>query len=106
MIPVYSALNLADAQFVVDRLSSANIRTYVRNEALQGALGELPLSARPEVCIFDERELKEALAIVQEHEAATHSSLLLADQVCAVCGEQSPGNFELCWKCQSPFAEH
>jgi predicted amidophosphoribosyltransferase len=28
-----------------------------------------------------------------------------ASLLCAACGEESPANFELCWKCRKPLAQ-
>jgi hypothetical protein len=104
--PVYFAQNLTDARLLADQLEGEGVKTYIRNEALQGALGELPLTLRPEVCVLAEAEVERARGIVAEYEKARTSTLHSADQLCGFCGEQSPGNFEVCWKCRQPFAEH
>lgn len=106
MTPVYLAQNLTDAQLLVDRLESEGVKTYIRNEALQGALGELPLTLRPEVCVLFDAEAELARDIVAEYEQARMSPVRGTDQLCSACGELSPGNFELCWNCRRPFAEH
>lgn len=104
--PIYLAQNLTDAQLLVDRLESEGVRTYIRNEALQGALGELPLTLRPEVCVLFDVEAERARDIVAAYEKARVSPLRQIDQLCGACGELSPGNFEICWSCRRPFAEH
>jgi cadmium resistance protein CadD (predicted permease) len=106
VLPLYLAQNLSDARLLADQLEHLGIRTYVRNEALQGALGELPMTLGPEVCILDPHDLDEALSIVQEFERALKDTLVTADLLCSECGELSPGNFEICWCCRSPFPEH
>jgi hypothetical protein len=106
MLPVYVAQNLTEAELLAQRLRTQGMRTYIRNEALQGALGELPLTLKPEVCILDERDLELALATAREYEQAQRNPVLAADQLCPHCGELSPGNFEVCWKCREPFPEH
>ena len=106
MLPLYRARDLPDAQLLVGRLSSQGIRTYVRNEALQGALGELPLTLQPEVCVLSRADWDAAVVILQDFESSARQPIIETDQLCAECGEQSPGNFELCWRCRAPFPEH
>jgi hypothetical protein len=102
---VYQAANLADAQFLADRLDSYGIESRLRNDALQGALGELPLTLRPEVCVTDDRDLERARELVAEHEAAMRAEVPADDQTCPGCGEVNPSNFELCWKCRQPLSD-
>jgi hypothetical protein len=104
MWPVYLAENLPEAQLLVHRLQARGIRTFVRNESLQGALGEIPLTARPEVCVLDHAALPDAQAVVQEYKADASSKIRQDELECSHCGEVSPGNFELCWKCGNPLA--
>jgi len=100
---VYLAENLADAQFLVDRLTSYGIECRLRNEALQGALGELPLTLRPEVCVLDERDVDLARDVVAQHDAAMRAAVPVEERTCSECGELNPNNFELCWKCRHPL---
>lgn len=102
---VYQAQDLSDAQFLVHRLAARGIRTYVRNEALQGALGELPLTLKPEVCVLDAGDFEVARALAEQHDELMRSRTVPPDRLCASCGEASPGNFELCWKCRAPLPE-
>jgi hypothetical protein len=100
---LYQAASLVEAQLLVEELARYGIRTYVRNEALQGALGELPLSLRPEVCIMDARDVERASVVLSEFcSTASDAPGLL---VCELCHEESPANFELCWKCRRPIGE-
>jgi len=100
---LYVAANLTEAQLLVDRLQQSGIRTYIRNEALQGALGELPLTLRPEICIIDPTDWQRAQQIKKDYERARDQGLADEELLCEVCGEQSPSNFELCWKCRRPL---
>lgn len=105
MLVVYQAQNLTDAQFLVDRLQSHGIPTFVRNEAFQGALGELPLTLRPEVCVLVDSDFERAVELARQHDEAMRSSVVTAERTCAACGETSPANFELCWKCGAPLVD-
>ncbi len=103
MRAVYQASSLHEAQLVVDRLSELGIDTYVRNEHLQGALGELPLSLNPVVCVVNDGDYSRARAAAWDFEQAARQDPG-PDRSCPECGEHSPGNFQVCWKCRAEFA--
>jgi hypothetical protein len=98
MIPVYLAADIAEAQLLRDRLTERGISAMVRNTHLQGALGELPLSVRPEVCVFDQRDYESARDCVKQMELA-QKQITGPDVSCPTCKEMNPGNFEVCWSC-------
>ena len=102
MRDVYHANSLHEAQLVVDRLSELGIGTYVRNQHLQGALGELPLSLPPIVCVIDDGDYFRARDVAWDFEEANRQDPG-PDRTCASCGESSPGNFQVCWKCRVEF---
>jgi hypothetical protein len=103
VIPLYSARDLIDAQFLADALERAGIEFVIRNRDLQGALGELPPSMRPELCILRASDLARAEVIKAEFEQRSASPVVGEEQRCAACGELSPSNFELCWSCRAPL---
>ena len=105
MIALYSARDLLDAQFLADELERAGIEFVIRNRDLQGMLGELPVSLRPEICILYARDLARAEVLKAEFERKSATRVVGDERSCDACGEQSPPNFELCWKCRAPFAE-
>lgn len=100
VFPVYQARDLIDAELLLQRLRDRNIPAAIKNAFLQGALGELPLSIRPTVCVLEERDASAAAVCIREMEAALRASER-PDVACARCGEANPGNFEACWKCGS-----
>ena len=102
MISVYLAGSLPDAQLCRLKLLDAGIPCELRNEFLQGALGELPVTLQPEVCVLREADVARARELVEEFEA-TAPSADGEERKCSQCGELSPANFELCWKCRAPF---
>jgi hypothetical protein len=98
---VYSASDLIDAQLLADSLADARIDTHLLNANAIGAQGDLPfVNTWPEVWIADERDDARAAAIVQAH--ATRP-LVRGQTHCASCGEDSPANFGLCWRCGAAF---
>lgn len=99
MTPLYLALDLADAELLVHRLENAGIDCFVRNRELQGMLGELPLSLRPEVCVIHAGDVARAEVLKAEYEQNRASSIVGEERRCEACGELSPPNFELCWRC-------
>jgi len=100
MYRVYQAADLTEAELLLQRLSDRGIPARVRNRFLQGALGELPLSVRPEVCVLEERDVSAARLCVDEMEQALRSPTG-PDVKCGRCGEDNPSNFEVCWKCRA-----
>jgi hypothetical protein len=101
--PLYLASDIADAQLLVDRLESAGISAFVRNRELQGMLGELPLSLRPEVCVLKAGDVARAEVLKAEYERIRATPVEGEERRCEACGELSPPNFELCWSCRAPF---
>ena len=102
--PIYEAESLVDAQLLVDLLEHHGIGTVVKNAHLQGALGELPLTLKPVVCVVRDKDWAEAVVLGGEFVAAMERPIGPSRR-CAPCGEESPGNFSVCWKCREPFPE-
>lgn len=100
MRTVYLASSLYEAQLFVDRLEEQGIATYVKHAYLQGALGELPLTARPLVCVVNDAQYLEGRELAREFERANREDPG-PDRHCRACGEDSPGNFQMCWKCRA-----
>jgi len=98
---LYSAANLPEAHLVRGLLAAAGIEARVFNEYAGGALGELPFSeVAPSVWIEEERDLVRARQIITTYEKAT----VAPDSTrCGTCGEESPRDFSICWRCQRPL---
>ena len=101
MIRIYQAADLPEAHLVAGLLCHAGIDARVLKENAQGGLGDIPFGeAYPEVWIEQSADFDRANAIIEEFERpAMHVGYV----VCPACGEDSPGNFELCWKCGARF---
>lgn len=104
MRPIYEADSLYLAQLLVNRLSQHRIETVVRNAHLQGALGELPMSVNPIVCVVEDNDWAEAVVIAGDFVKAMNRPPG-PPRKCSNCREQSPGNFPECWQCRKPFPE-
>jgi hypothetical protein len=97
MIRVYTARQRYDAFLVADRLNQAGIKAHVFNQYASSIVGDVPPDvAQPQVWIERECDHERAQVVLRDIESAGERR---ADVVCGRCGEPSPGNFELCWKC-------
>ena len=98
MIRFYTARYRYDAWLVADRLRQAGIRVHVFNQHASSIAGDVPVDhvVQPQVWLEREsdRERAETLLRTMEADAATAGT-----RHCAKCNEDSPGNFDLCWKC-------
>ena len=102
MIRIYVARQRYDAYLVADRLNQAGIRAHVFNEHASSIVGDVPPDvAQPQVWLADDADETRARALLRtmEQEARPRAPLF-----CGKCGEQSPGNFELCWNCGTAIA--
>jgi hypothetical protein len=98
MIRVYVARQRYDAYLVADRLNQAGIRAHVFNEHASSIAGEVPPDvAQPHVWIAYDHDEPRARALLREIEI--EGSRRMIARYCSQCGEQSPGNFDLCWNC-------
>ena len=97
MIRIYVARQRYDAYLVADRLNQAGIRAHVFNEHASSIVGDVPPDvAQPQVWFADEADEPRARALLREIELDAHRT---TPRFCRKCGEQSPGNFDLCWNC-------
>jgi hypothetical protein len=104
MLRLYQAGSLPEAQLLADQLQGEGIETQIRNEALQGALGELPLSLLPEIWLLWDEDWEAAQGVVKAFDLASRSKIS-GSVSCQLCNEDSPANFEICWKCRQPLAD-
>ena len=98
---IYTAANLADAHLVRDLLQQAGIAVHIFNEYAMAGLGDVPMgSAYPQLWISQLHQEQHARAVIAEYESQPASTTL---NYCGACGDQSPGEFELCWNCAAPL---
>jgi hypothetical protein len=97
MIRFYTALNRFDAYLLADRLNQAGIRAHVFNEHASSIVGEVPPDiGQPQVWLEREQDRERAAVLLARIEADAEEA---GTRFCASCGEESPGSFDLCWKC-------
>ena len=102
MICIYVARQRYDAYLVADRLNQDGIRAHVFNEHASSIVGDVPPDvAQPQVWLADDADETRARALLRAMEFEARQSTPL---FCRNCGEQSPGNFELCWNCGTAIA--
>jgi Putative prokaryotic signal transducing protein len=93
---IYVASNLPEAYLVRDLLVQSGVAARVLNEHAMGALGELALNATyPQVWITQQHQEQHARSLIAEYEQRTPTQA----KFCGHCGENNPGEFELCWSC-------
>lgn len=97
MKKLYTANNLLEAHIIQDLLANAYIPSRLFNEYAQGATGEIPFThAYPEVWVERDLDYDRGRAIVTAYEQAPP---IIDSIFCQQCGEENPGNFQLCWHC-------
>ena len=81
-------------------LTSAGISCFIRNQATHNTMTGLPAPLFfPALCVTDPNDFDRAMELLKEVQEPTEPS---ADWKCASCGEDVPGNFDVCWKCNQP----
>ena len=102
MLRFYIARQRFDAYLVADRLNQAGIRAHVFNEHASSIVGDVPPDvAQPQVWLERECDRERAEVMLRTIEADAHAS---PPHRCMACGEESPGNFDLCWNCGRSLA--
>lgn len=94
-VRVYSSSLLALVQNVKNLLDSEGIDSYVTNQYLSAAVGEIPpIECWPQlwVSVADSERAMEIINRIDEESAGTA-------WVCSNCGEQIESQFSECWNC-------
>lgn len=80
-------------------LQDKNINCLIKNEMLQGAVGEIPQHETwPEIWVVDNREEQLAKSFIEE---VLTPEKWQRDWKCTGCGEWIESQFTECWKCNS-----
>ena len=97
MIRIYIARQRYDAWLVADRLNQAGIRAHVFNQHASSIVGDVPPDvAQPQVWLERECDVERAQVVLKDIESGGTRTGSVS---CGACGEDSPANFDLCWKC-------
>ena len=94
---VRTARTLGDATLLLQALENEGLSARLRGEHRVSLAGELPLLEAEVELWVEDRDVTRAREVL---EALSRPDWAPA-QRCKSCGEENPGNFELCWKCQT-----
>ena len=108
VVEVYSAANLPEAHQVKNLLQDEGIQARVVGEALQTGAGELPIgwTTAPRLWVA-QADCERARQIIDEWEQERQAGKPIPSSppwVCPHCDEEVPGEFDICWNCQSTKA--
>lgn len=96
MKKLYIASDIIEARLLDSILRSQGLSSIVRNESLQGGIGELPyVEIWPEIWITNLNDWDAA----QEFLRGFTKTNPAKDWVCSNCQESNPGSFQTCWSC-------
>lgn len=104
MIELFRVRDFTVIGFYQSLLEAEGIPTFVRNENLSSTEVSIPTFC-PALCIMNEEDHPRALEILQAYASPEAAPPVGEDWVCKSCGEQNPGNFDLCWSCETPRGE-
>lgn len=82
------------------------IETFIKNRDLSSLAGEVAILPEvwPALCVVNDEDYDRALQLMKEtSERDAEQSEVEID--CPGCGEENPGNFELCWSCGAEMGE-
>ncbi len=99
MVKVFSAEVLALVENMKNVLNMYGIESYLRNQYLSAAIGEIPPhEAWPQLWV-SEQDFERAKEIIKD--AETDSAESKEAFICSKCGEEVEGQFAECWNCGS-----
>ncbi len=97
MTRIFASLSLAEVHHAKNLLDSAGVRSFVKNEMLASAIGELPLAdCQPELWLADPADAELARRLLTEGPLAPSEK---GDVWQCGCGEIQEAQFTQCWRC-------
>jgi hypothetical protein len=97
MRAVYSHSDHGRVGFFKSVLEDAGIDTFIKNESSYNATEFSTLIVAPTLCVINDDDYARARKLIEL--ANLPPPVFRADWTCPSCGEQVPGNFDVCWKC-------
>jgi len=99
MLRVYTGEVLALVEIMKEVLRMNNIDSYIKNQYLSGAAGEIPPhESWPQLWVADQ-DFKRAKIIIEEAQRDSPESQEML--ICSTCGEEIEGQFAVCWNCDT-----
>jgi len=97
MITVYATQDQLLINHLKNLLDQKEVVSVLEQVHLQGAMGELPLTAWPSIRVPDREQAEKAKAIIDE--AMKPDKAFHSIWKCKSCGEQIEAQFTACWNC-------
>ncbi len=98
MIELLRYRDVTRVTYFRDLLEQSGIRTFIRNENLSTTEGVSIPDFFPALCILNEGDKQEAIALIKADLASSEASDE-SEWLCKSCQETSPANFDTCWNC-------
>ena len=96
---IFASLSIADVHHAKNLLDSVGIRSFVKNEMLASAIGQLPFAdCQPELWLTDPTDEEHARRLLHDGPLAPAQK---GDVWQCVCGEIQEAQFTQCWRCAS-----
>lgn len=97
MTRIFASLSPAEVHHAKNLLDSAGVRSFVKNEMLASAIGELPFAdCQPELWLADPADAELARRLLTEGPLAPSEK---GDVWQCGCGEIQEAQFTQCWRC-------
>ncbi|PIE89833.1 MAG: hypothetical protein CR997_09155 [Acidobacteria bacterium] len=97
MYTVYSSQDQLLISHLKNLLDQHGIVSVLEQMHLQGAMGELPMTAWPRIRVPDREQAKKARSLIKN--ALQPGPKLHEVWICSSCGETIEGQFTQCWQC-------
>lgn len=98
----YQDYNRIKVYQVKELLEDNGIPVMLKNEMLQGAVGEVPpQDTNPEVWLVDNEWETKANQLLAEFESDLIQLATEESWTCPQCNEMNEGNFSICFNCQT-----
>ena len=88
---------VGEARLLEGLLAGSGLSVEVRGESLAPLGGEIPSTETWVELWLPEEEVGRGKELLEELEADQEAASRTVE--CPKCGEENPGNFELCWSC-------
>lgn len=104
MLRLFSHHDRFEVYRIFNMLDDAGIPCFVKNELIQGAIGDIPpQDSEPEVWLHDVQWEDKAKQLISEfnREQQSMQSENQSPWICANCDENNEPSFNVCWMCQA-----
>lgn len=105
MREIYRHKEFSTVAYYKSILEAEGIAVMLRNESLQmSGLSEIPIPEfYPNICVMHDEDYQKAWEILKRvmHTDAENSE---TDIPCPACGETNPGNFDICFSCETELS--